>query len=395
MTAAATKTWVHVLEGMNAFACTFYFQYLLFHLRDQFGFGQRESLLFLALHGLIYTGAAWAGGRFGQRRGYLAALQLGFAGMTLSVLVAGAWPAHCAVQIGAMVCWTVSQCMTWPIIEALVSENESRAGVARRVGLYNVIWAAVGALAYCSGGALIERLGPGALYALPAGLHLAQLVLLSRIAPGVREAHAQAGRVPVETAVPEAAAFQQKVPPALFLKMAWLVIPFTYIAINTLLAVVPQRSLALGLDTAKAGAFWAVWFFVRLASFVLLWQWTGWHYRFRWLVAAFGALAVSFCVLMLSQSLPVLVAAQAVFGCAAGLIYYSSLFYAMDVGEAKGEHGGIHEAVIGAGICTGPALAALTLHLLPDQPESGAWAVAVMLALGLAALGVVRARAAR
>ena len=395
MTVAATKIWVHVLEGLNAFACTLYFQYLLFHLRDQFGFDQQESLLCLALHGLIYTGAAWAGGRFGQRQGYLTALRLGFAGMAGVLLLASFWPTNCAVQIIAMGGWTVAQCLTWPIIEAVVSENETRAGVARRVGLYNVIWADVGALAFCSGGTLIKHLGPHSLYWLPAGLHLLQLAVLVFIAPGVRTAHAQAGHTPPEPHVPEAAAFKQKVSPQVFLKMAWLAIPFAYIAINTMLAVVPQRSRALGLDNAQAGMFWSIWFFVRLAAFAVLWQWTGWHYRFRWLLAAYVGLLGSFGVLMLAQSLWALAAAQAVFGCSAGLIYYSSLFYAMDVGEAKGEHGGMHEAAIGAGICLGPALAALTLHFLPSQPQSGAWAVAGLMVVGLAALSIMRLRASR
>ena len=66
-------------------------------------------------------------------------------------------------------------------------------------------------------------------------------------------------------------------------------------------------------------------------------------------------LLVSFGAAVLAPSVGVLVLAQLVFGGSVGLIYYSSLFYSMDSSETKGEHGGIHEAVIGLGNCAGPA----------------------------------------
>ncbi len=88
----------------------------------------------------------------------------------------------------------------------------------------------------------------------------------------------------------------------------------------------------------------------------------------------------------------VLVVAQLVFGVSVGLIYYSSLFYSMDVGETKGEHGGVHEAMIGAGIFIGPALGALALRLAPQSPHAGAYAVTGLLTLGLAALVALRLR---
>ncbi|MCX7668526.1 MAG: hypothetical protein N2439_00445, partial [Anaerolineae bacterium] len=52
----------------------------------------------------------------------------------------------------------------------------------------------------------------------------------------------------------------------------------------------------------------------------------------------------------------------------------------------KGEHGGLHEAAIGAGNCFGPAIGAAALHLAPGNPNAGAWAVSGVLLIGLAAL---------
>ena len=61
----------------------------------------------------------------------------------------------------------------------------------------------------------------------------------------------------------------------------------------------------------------------------------------------------------------------------------------MDVGETKGEHGGIHEAAIGAGIFGGPAVGAVALALFPAYATVGAWAVAgLLLAGGIAIVGI-------
>ena len=78
--------------------------------------------------------------------------------------------------------------------------------------------------------------------------------------------------------------------------------------------------------------------------------------------------------------------AQIFFGLATGLIYYSSLFYAMDVGEASSEHGGLHEAFIGTGIFLGPATGAAALTLAPQSANAGVFAVCGLLVLGLGGL---------
>jgi predicted MFS family arabinose efflux permease len=192
----------------------------------------------------------------------------------------------------------------------------------------------------------------------------------------------------------EAAAFTQPVSPQTFLRMVWLAIPFSYIGITTVIAIIPALAKTLGLSTAQAGLFCSIWMFVRLGTFVGLWQWTGWHYRFRWLVGAFVGLTAGFSLLLLSTNVGLLVAAQAAFGVSVGLIYYSSLFYSMDVGETKGEHGGLHEAMIGAGICLGPAVGALSLCLAPDSPNVGIYTVTALLACGLAGLIGLRVRRA-
>jgi predicted MFS family arabinose efflux permease len=158
-------------------------------------------------------------------------------------------------------------------------------------------------------------------------------------------------------------------------------------AANTVIAVVPGLANRHGLSPTWAGVFCSIWWFARMGSFLGLWLWPGWHYRFRWFLAGFVLLVVSFAAVLLSPVLwPVLVA-QLAFGSACGLIYYSSLYYSMNAGDTKGEHGGIHEAAIGVGMFIGPATGATALHFVPSQPQAATWAVSALLVAGLA--GVV------
>jgi len=168
--------------------------------------------------------------------------------------------------------------------------------------------------------------------------------------------------------------------------MAWLANPFAYIALNTLIAGMPGVAHRLELSTMLAGFCGSVWCFARGAAFLGLWFWDGWHYRFRFLVLAYVALIGSFTIILLAPNLAALVSAQILFGGALGLIYYSSLFYSMDISDTKGEHGGIHETVIGLGNCAGPAVGAAALQLLPAWKNSGTLAVSFLLLCGMAGL---------
>ena len=172
----------------------------------------------------------------------------------------------------------------------------------------------------------------------------------------------------------------------MFRRMAWLANPFAYIAINTLIAVLPEIAARFHLSPMLAGFALSLWCFVRFIAFIVLWRWTAWHYKFRWLAGSFGLLILAFAVILMIPSFTILWLAQITFGVAIGLIYYSSLFYAMDASETKSEHGGIHEAAIGVGNCVGPAIGAAALQFVPQFAYSGAVAVSVLLLGGLGGL---------
>lgn len=383
------KTGYLFLEGLNSFATVYYFYYFYFFMQKTFGFDSKANLALAAVNGASYALFAWWCGKFAQRFGYFTALKAGFLLMMASLgigLLVGSAAGEVVVMIGTV----FGMSFTWPTLEALVSEDESRDGLQHMVGLYNVVWAATASVANFTGGAMLDKFGPRSLFYVPMAIQATQFGITLWL-------ESKAGSTmhrPASAAAPKPSADSASQPPApgrakTFLRLAWLANPCAYIAINTLLAAFPGVAHRLGLSTMLAGFCCSVWCFARLGAFLLLWQWDGWHYRFRWLLLAYLAMVGAFTSILLAPSLPVLVGAQLFFGAAVGLIYYSSLFYSMDVGETKGEHGGFHEAAIGLGNFAGPAAGAAALQFLPRYPNSGALAVSFLLLGGLAALAAI------
>jgi len=377
------KSGYFILEGLNSFSTVYYFYYFYFFMQTEYGYGNRANLLLAALNGAVYALMSWQGGRFAQRFGYFTSLKLGF-GIMVAALAVGSQVHSAGGHILVMAVTVVGMCFTWPTLEALVSEGESREGVQRMVGIYNVMWAGTGAVAYFTGGAMLEKLGPKSLFYVPAAIQLGQLGLTLWLESTARRSAAAAvpsSLAPTPEPHPHPAARTR-----VFLRLAWLANPFAYIAINTLIAVIPGVAQRLELSTMLAGFCCSLWCFARLGAFFVLWHWDGWHYRFRWLLVAYLALVGTFATIVMAPNLAVLVLAQILFGSVAGLIYYSSLFYSMDLGDTKGEHGGIHEAAIGLGNFAGPAVGAAALHFLPQYAHSGTFAVSGLLLLGLGGL---------
>jgi predicted MFS family arabinose efflux permease len=300
-------------------------------------------------------------------------------------------------QIIVMAAMLIGMCFTWPTLEAMASEGETSAGIQRMVGIYNVVWAGTGALADFTGGMMLDKLGLKSIFYVPAAIFFIQLVMTFWLAGRARKQPLTPTLSPSDgerenhSAIATTEFNHRPIAKAKwFLRMAWLANPFAYIALNTVIAVVPGVANKLGLSVTMAGFCCSVWCFARFAAFFGLWAWSGWHYRFRWLLTAYVALLVTFVLIVLAPNLTVLLAAQIVFGGALGLIYYSSLFYSMDLSETKSEHGGIHEAAIGVGNFAGPAVAASSLYFLPQYTNSAVVGVCGLLLAGLSALVMMR-----
>jgi len=388
------------LEALNALGVAYYYNYLFFYMQIRFDFSDRDNLILSAFNGFLYTFSAWQSGRLAQRIGYLQGLALGL-GVMVAALLGGLTlellhplPFSVTLQVAVFALWTLGVSATWPALEALVSDHEPARSLPRVVGIYNVTWAGGWAFAYFTGGALLESLDGKVLFALPILIAAVQLTWIWRLhtrraapetAPNSPTPHAEAPD-PNETSASPAQT-------ALFRRLAWIGNPFAYLAISALVPLIPGLAARHELTPTMAGVVCSVWIFARLGAFFLLWHWPGWHYRISWFLCSFFALIVSFAGMLLASSLWGLGLFQILFGLATGLIYYSSLYYSMDAGHAKGEHGGIHEAGIGAGIFAGPAVGGIALYLFPNLPHVDTWAVSIALTIGwLAAVVLYRTR---
>ncbi|MCK9196108.1 MAG: hypothetical protein M0P16_03925 [Syntrophales bacterium] len=372
-----SKIIFYLVVLINSYAAVYYSGFLFFYVRDRFGFSDLENLLLAALSGLVYIFAAWQGGVFAERFGYVRGLYGGLIGVAISLAAGLLWDSV-AGQVIVFAVWTVSVCFTWPALEAIVSEGGG-ARLSDMVGMYNVTWAVGAAVAYFTAGLLLERLGMASLFWLPLCLVAFQVVLVF-LAGRLRRKGETVAPVVTEAKQTDGPTDSRRL-----LHMAWLANPLSYVAINTAMPLIPSISESLRLSTGAAGIICSAWMFARLAAFGILWHWTGWHYHITWLIGAFAVMTACFAAFVHPRSVPMLLAAQVGFGLSIGLIYYSSLFYSINASEEKGAHGGLHEAILGAGLFVGPACGASYLFLFPSL-AGGTWTVTGLLIAGLAGL---------
>jgi len=376
------KILLYFFEFLNCYAAVYYSNFLFFYLYRTFGFTEAQNLMTAALGGFVYIGAAWQGGRLAQRYGCMKFLYLGCVVMAVS-LTAGLILSSPAGQVIVYCLWTAGVCLVWPALEALISERAG-ASLPKMIGIYNVTWATGGAVAYFTAGMLIENLGMASLFWLPLGITVAEAAILPWASKYLKKENLLQNQEPPPSA-PVSAVDAKR-----FLWMAWIANPFSYVAINTVIPLIPSIAENLGLSTGRAGILCSVWMFARLVAFITFWQWTGWHYRFRWLAGAFLLMIACFFGFLTAGSTCVLLLAELGFGLSIGLIYYSSLYYSMNVEENHSANAGVHEAMIGAGLFAGPALGAAALYMVPALAGVGAWSVGGLLFLGFSGMLFVK-----
>ena len=241
-----------------------------------------------------------------------------------------------------MVVAAAGMCFTWPTLEALVSEGESRAGVQHMVGIYNAVWAGTGAVAYFSGGAMLDQLGLRSLFYVPMALIITDLALTFWLADRAGRVRDRSGDLGLRqsdlngtgnllSSAPLAAESHPYSPARTrsFLLMAWLANPFAYIGINTLIAVMPGTAQRLELSTMWPGSgdrSGVLPELQRLSASTL----ARLALPFSLAAGRLSGPGIRFHHDSAAPNLLVLAAAQILFGGAIGLIYYSSLFYSMD-----------------------------------------------------------------
>lgn len=344
----------YTVEGLNAFACTIFGSCLYFWTRARYGYSDADNLWLGSVQGLAYIIVPPLGGRLGDRWGHDSLVRVGTLGMLAATLLT--WLVHAPwLPFLTLPLFIAAMSLTWPSLEAAVVLRPGRLSTPDRLGIYNVVWSVLGSASFFSAGALFH-LSPDAMLLAVLIFHALQFIWL--IWPREPAPDAGAERAPHRgDDIPQPIKRR-------FKQLGWLGNGIGYLMQGGLMTLAPTLGDRLGLPPSSAIWMIGTLFLARAATFVLLWRWPDWHYRLSWMVAALvvGPLALAF--IFFAGHLLWLIPALVLLGSCVGLSYYSSIYYSLDYGDDKGEHGGWHESIIGLGGLLGPLAGVGGLTLL-------------------------------
>lgn len=316
-----------------------------FYTHQVLGFSQAQNLWLALLVGVTYVVGASAShplsARFGERC-TLSRILLGLIGVHLLIAAVPA-ASLLVVALSAIACL---QGAMWPIFESYMSAGETPRNLGRVLSRYNMTWALSVPLSLAFAGLIIASGSPRLLFLVGAAL-FGWIASSCRSFPE-RPAHLEADHAER----PNAAVLDGY---RRLLSASRLAMLLSYALMYVLAPLMPEIMKGVGLDTASAARAASLLDVARLACFVGLFAWSGWHSRKLPIFCAIAALPVGFTLVLLGSSLAPVVIGEVLFGAAAGLLYTAALYYAQVVQNASVDAGGAHEALIGLGYALGPA----------------------------------------
>jgi len=315
-----------------------------FYTHQVLGFSQAQNLWLALLVGVIYIAGATAShplsARLGERRTLLGVLSA----LVCVHLLLAAVPAASFLVV-ALSAIAFLQGAMWPIFESYMSAGETPRNLGRVLSRYNISWALSVPLSLALSGYLIASGTPRSLFVAAASLF--GLVALACRAFPARPAHLEANHIER----PDAALLRSYRP---LLRASRLAMLLSYALMYVLAPLMPEIMRGVGLDTASAASASSLLDVARLACFVALFAFSGWHARRLPIFLAVAALPVGFALVLLGSRISLVIAGEVLFGAAAGFLYTAALYYAQVVQNASVDAGGAHEALIGLGYALGP-----------------------------------------
>lgn len=316
---------------------------IYFLVHDRFGFDETQNLWLALAFGVPYIGGALsshaAARVLGEKR--LLVLSLGVLFVVHSTLTA--FPRPLAVQLLFPVVGFL-QGLKWPIVESYVGAGHTPRELASNLGRFNTTWALSIPLAMASSGPLIQ-FAPSLLFAVASALNLVSIALALPMPK--RPLHLETGH-PARPRAEEAARMI-----ALLTSARWCML-LSYAILFLLAPLMPQLFRELGLGVTAAPSAAGILDVARVACFALLGVWVGWRGQVLPLLLATLVMPISFFSILYGQNLVVVLAAEVVYGIAAGFTYTAALYYALLLKNASVDAGGAHEGLIGLGFALGP-----------------------------------------
>ena len=380
---AADIRLLFTVELLTSAAANFLQVGIFFYTTHRFQWSLRSNFLLAAVQGVTYVLGAMNANRltrFWSRRDALTRI---YFALCVVALLGAALPYSVALAI-LLPIYSGLAAMSWPMLEGLVSEGLESDALSRRIALYNVLWAAAGALVLAVNGTVIEHFG-GGVFAFPAIFHGVAMTLMriSRAQQRRSPAHKGDRRTPRSrsacragtpaTADNRLMAFARGPPRDLRADLQ----P------HGVDAVAPRVSHARSrppdadrqhLDgnapphLSRPGIYNLVARAPRIltvAAWLMLFAFLGTVVRPSDLLGHGTQ----------STDLLSMILCQAMLGVALGLIYAASLYFGMVLSDGSTEHGGYHEALIGLGSILGPGSGAIAQWFWPEDVRAGIIAV--------------------
>lgn len=368
------------IEAILSFACSFLFIGIFFYTARVFQWDLTRNFLLASAQGAVYVVSALASQKIvrvmGGRR-LMIVSHIILAGISLAGVLVSNHVLLTVIIIGYVPLIAIN----WPVIEAAAAANADPHTLSRRIGLYNIIWAATGAIGLALQGTLM-RYDARSVFFIPMVIHIV-IVLLVLARKRYGRAPAPGSQIaPPPHLAPEPQLLAQRTQ-ALWL--ARIALPSTYVVIYSLSAIMPLLPVMKSLDQATQTLVASSWLASRWLTFWFLGATRFWHTRPRMLLGAALLMAVSFIAITSPLGLTGMILAQLLLGVSVGLIYTASLYFGMVLSDASTEHAGYHEALIGLGQILGPGIGALTQWRWKDDLRAGVIAVSALIFLTLMA----------
>jgi hypothetical protein len=311
-----------------------------FFTHDVLGFTQAQNLWLALLVGITYIAGATSSHKL--------------AALSSAALLVAVFATIAAIQ-GAM----------WPLFESYMSAGETPQNLGPALSRYNISWALSVPASLALAGPLIASGSPRSLFAVATALYVG--VALSCASFPSQPVHLDAGHAerPDERTL---VSYRALLVSARFAMIGGYALMFV------LAPLMPEIMKHVGFGTAAAARASGLIDVARLACFVSLFAYSGWHGRKLVLLLAICALPLGFVLTLFGPSIVAVVPGELLFGGSMGFLYTAALYYAQVVENASVDAGGAHEALIGLGYALGPSAGLIGSALAHgDGPGSPAY----------------------
>jgi len=333
---------------------------LYFYTHEHLGFSQNQNLWVAFGFGATYIIGAFTSHalskRWGERRLLLGCLL----GLLVVHSLLALFPAAHVLVVGVFAT-AIIQGAKWPVVESYVSAGRAPKQLLPLLSRYNVTWATAGFVAIGCTGPILATGVPSLFFWLPALLNLAAIALTFKLP--VKPLH-------LEHSHPERPAEAELQNMRALLGSARWSMTGSYALLYVLAPLMPTILAQLALPVTLATPVASVVDAARVITFGALGAVVGWHGKRLPMWLTLAALPVAFALILLSNSLPLVLLGEIIFGIAAGFAYTAALYYALVSENASVDAGGAHEGLIGIGIGLGP-LSGLAGQLLVAAPGQG------------------------